>query len=706
MAPYVLLLLMLTTGPTEDSLMDLSLEELLSLKITTASMNAESLNEAPGVMVVVTREQMIQRGYRHLGDLLRALPGIDVADGVSSTAYNHVVVRGVFGNNKVVVLEDGMRISSPTGDTLPFDENYPLHHISQVEVVYGPASALYGADAFTAVINLITVDANDSTSDRINLSGGENNEKRVDIFKRFKFGERSSLTLSGHFHETDGPDLRATWPEAFVAGDLTTFDGRVIVPAAEREGFALPRDNQSVNLRFNLGDFTLGLRRSRFDFTTATGTRPNATDFDTIAYWSSSMDNLFGSYSFDVSDQLKSDVELSYARYTVRPESKFANIFVDFNEGYKYAMGNKTALNQVFRWEPGEKHQLIFGYNYERYHAIPKTADLNKPFDEDEAITEQGLTYVGSPLAAKIFEINYEAYGMLAQVQSRWSDQIRTTVGLRYDDSSTYGDTLNPRLSLNYIPNDQTTLEIMYGEAFLAPSPRHRYEHFGTFAFQRDDGLYQSFYFYLPNPNLKPEKMHSLEAQITRQIGRKLFVSLALYQQDVDDLLWFSTSEEPVTDFVPGGYIAFTQTNDNIGQVESQGADLSVIYKSENLEAWAHYSWVDAEITTPDGVQPASYIADSKLKAGLTWQQGRFSLTPTMEYMSPRYGGDTNFETPSYTMGSIHGIWQASKSLSLSLNVENVTDKRYYHPGDGGTGAMDLVPQEPRTGWLSVGWEF
>ena len=149
-----------------------TLEELINITITTASRTSEGLSDAPARAQVVTAEQIRRRGYRSLSDVLKDLPDfkVDLAGNWDFPA--ELTVQGVRGAGRVIVLLDGIRISSPTNEPLPIVANYPVHTARQIEIVYGPASAVYGADAFSAVINIISKDAAESAGLAVTTSVG------------------------------------------------------------------------------------------------------------------------------------------------------------------------------------------------------------------------------------------------------------------------------------------------------------------------------------------------------------------------------------------------------------------------------------------------------------------------------------------------------------------------------------------------------
>ena len=129
-------------------------------QVTSVSKTSESLREAPATVVVVTGEEIERRGYLDLEQLLHNLPGFDV-NRTNGDIYSHVYQRGYFDefNSRLLLLVDGVEQNDLTQGTQYLSRQYPLTNIDRVEVVYGPASTMYGANAYTGVISVITKDA-------------------------------------------------------------------------------------------------------------------------------------------------------------------------------------------------------------------------------------------------------------------------------------------------------------------------------------------------------------------------------------------------------------------------------------------------------------------------------------------------------------------------------------------------------------------
>lgn len=157
-----------------DSFSGLSLEELLDVKVATvvtASKHEQKATEAPATVIVITRSDIRLRGYRFLTDVLRDLPGMETIETYFSEFGTLVPVRGVAGNNKIVVLLNGVRVNPPGGESMMFRSDFSLLEAEQIEIIYGPGSTLYGQDAISAVINVITRKPDDTLLDATGAAG-------------------------------------------------------------------------------------------------------------------------------------------------------------------------------------------------------------------------------------------------------------------------------------------------------------------------------------------------------------------------------------------------------------------------------------------------------------------------------------------------------------------------------------------------------
>lgn len=135
----------------------LSLEELMNIKVVTASKFEQKISEAPSTMMVITAQQITERGYEQLDDVLRDLPGVDLIH-IYGLAPTLITFRGTYGdeNRRLLFMVDGIVENNIIGTYEMAGPAYNLHNVERIEILWGPGSALYGANAFGAVINIIT----------------------------------------------------------------------------------------------------------------------------------------------------------------------------------------------------------------------------------------------------------------------------------------------------------------------------------------------------------------------------------------------------------------------------------------------------------------------------------------------------------------------------------------------------------------------
>jgi len=707
--------------PTEPiDVIDLSLEQLLNVRVTTASKQEENLTESPATVVVITQRQIRERGYKNLAELIRDLPGFDLQQYSGANLYNQTSVRGIVNNNKFIIMQDGVRINSPTGERVPIHDNFPLYHAKQVEIVYGPASALYGADAFNGIINIITKKAGDINGIEATALVGQDSDRSAYV----NFGKRltDSITLSAgaNFSASDNPDLAGKYPQDMRMGDLITFGGRTIVKAEDRIPYSGATEAYGAYFKLNLNEhYTLGGNYSFFNMPSTIGYEPDNVDYGPQPEWYTSLTTVYNRYEFEANEQLSGMVQAVYSRYEVDEQSKFVNIFNDLTNGFKYARGEKTQIELQLNYALNANNKIITGFSYENYESIPKPTDLSKPYNPDKAPAEQGVFYAGTDnsLPAKIFNVRWDNVGGFVQWRSRWNETLDSTLGIRYDQSSTYGSTVNPRIGLVYKANDKLVLKALYGTAFLQPAPGTAYEHYGSFNDSKNNaGEYTSDFFHIPNPDLKPETMKALELTLAYRATENFNLNWTLFHNQIDDLIFNAPTDVPVADFISGGSISFTQTNKNLGQATAYGGEFRFdrqIYLNNDskLNLWGNYSYVTGELqrSNEDFSTDLPYTAKHKLKLGLTYKYLDYSISPNLlwigktTHFTSEVDHPTQLKTvPEYRVLNLHATAALSKRFEVFLTVTNAFDKRYYNAGGDDSASMYQTPQDPRRVFLGI----
>src|SRR5438128_3954139 len=143
---------------------DLELDDLLNVTISIAAGRTQTLEEAPSIVSVVTDEDIRRMGARTLEEVLETVPGIEVL--TDNLGRGRIVIRGVPGgltsgsSENVLVLFNGHRVNEDiSGGATIVNLDFPVENIKKVEIIRGPGSALFGANAFLGVINIVTYNA-------------------------------------------------------------------------------------------------------------------------------------------------------------------------------------------------------------------------------------------------------------------------------------------------------------------------------------------------------------------------------------------------------------------------------------------------------------------------------------------------------------------------------------------------------------------
>lgn len=189
-------------------------EELLALlntPVTVASQKAMTTRESPGIISLVTREEILTSGARDLLDVLRLVPGFDFASDIQGVVGP--AVRGLWGfEGKVLLLVDGQELNETRYGTVQFGNHVPVDQIRQVEIIRGPGSAIYGGFAELAVINVVTRDGNDLNGFSGGLSYGATGKSHTQRTANAAYGAtRGDLSYSVAASVGDGQRSEQKW---------------------------------------------------------------------------------------------------------------------------------------------------------------------------------------------------------------------------------------------------------------------------------------------------------------------------------------------------------------------------------------------------------------------------------------------------------------------------------------------------------------
>lgn len=704
-------------------LLPLSLEELIATPVITASRRQEGREQTPAHIMVITREQMRDRRYKNLADLLEDLPGVDFQRGTRSAQYNNFAFQGHISNNKLLIMLDGVRIDHPAGGKLPIAENFGLYMARQVEVLYGPAAALYGADAAAGVINIIT-DKRDSPGGKIALGTGSFASHEGNFMVGGKLADRVSLSVGAHQQRSDRADLGSYYASDYPKVNANTFAGATVIPAGQRENYAGGISSNSQFMRLDLADLTISFYRNQFRSLTSTGDPTRYAVYDANNFWDTTLETWSGKYRFDISPSLSGETVVDYSTYEIDPGSRYVNVFTDFqNHGYDYSHARRRGIEQSLNWRVNDRHTVLAGIGYRDYFAI-ETPDLPQPYNRSASPQGQGMYYPNTNNTLPIVgsEISYYNWSGYLQWQAQWAASFSTMIGLREDWYSTYGSKLNPRVGAVWQALPGNYLKLLYGEAFRTPSAEEMLSAFGSFSGNQSGGLYTGSNFRVQNRQLEPEKTKTLSLTWDWRASRDFNLVTNLYTTRVDDVI--TTQNEAVsTQYIPGALLSKTTSKQNAGQERYQGIDIIPHWQMHlggawMADLWGSYSYIKGVVQdTADGIEwDQTNVATHKLKLGTTFRyKDWLTITPRLQWIGETTTGRKNslvpgerLKTDAYAVASLHlGMHKLlDERLSFYVDVYNLFDKRYYNAHGSSSTVMLEVPQQPRTLMGTVEYRF
>ncbi|ACY13594.1 TonB-dependent receptor plug domain-containing protein [Haliangium ochraceum] len=711
-----------------------SLEVLLGAEVVTAAKVAQKRSDSPMTIYIITEEQIRTRGYVTLEDALEDIPEIEIQDNAINETRNSYTARGINGNEKFLILVDGFRFNSPAGTPHIIGHNIPLYNAARVEVVLGPASAVYGVDAFSGIINILTRSGGDLGGAQASASYGSFNTTHGWV----QAGERIqdvAIAIGAFFHHSDGADYVSAYPDDYrwyreVYRDTGLVRASPFAPPEDVIATGAPRpfdvasDAYALHGRLDMGGFTFGYMRSFERHSSSMGTQPEYAIYSEDARIATEHVSAFAKHTHTLETQpVRITASAHYATYDMLPTSRFVNTFGGYyNGGFKYGTERSMDLDLQVDYQPLSWLTITQGITAKDLSAVPKGADLPRPFDPSQAAETQNIPHVGTDVVTaegdslavpvRFFHVNERSYGTYLESQVTPTESVRLTLGARYDYHERYGSTLNPRLGVVLKPWRQLTLRALFATASLAPGPYRAFQNFGSFTVERDaagtpTGLTSAFWF-VPNPALRPETIRSGEVGLSWLATSQLAVSARGHYVRVEDLISTSEPTPGVFEGVPTGAI---QSHVNRGALLSYGGVLRAelrLQPGDDVTLWPHlaYSFVTGELNAasgPGSVVGLAMAAPHTVKMGV---DGSWRALSGALRINARSASRNTLVAPALVAGPLLDVALSARyqvyerdgwRLWAHAQVDNLLDSRNRHVmASYDPSQFSTVPQAPR----------
>ena len=605
------------------NVLELSLEELMSVVVTSVSRKAQTLADTAAAAYVIQSDDIRRSGATNIPEALRLAPGVQVA-AIGNNKWA-VSIRGQADrfSNKLLVLVDGRSVYSPMFSGVVWETlDVPVENIERIEVIRGPGASIWGANAVNGVINIITQSAFDSQGGLIALAAGS--VLRDAAMARYSWSPDTNTAVQLH------AKLQDTDPSRPVSGGAGVDDWHT-----RSTGFKVE------HLRAE-GTFQLqgGLQRSRAGdellTITPTAIRPLSHTQRTTA------GHLLGRWESRAQESGQDSLQ----------------VYLE-NSDYDHIILNerRTTLDLEYqqRRHPAPGHDLTWGVGYR--------------YSQDKIGNSSLVTMADAELATSLYSVHVQ--DEITLQPQRW----RLTLGARLEHNGYTGFEFQPNARLLWTPDAQTSAWISAWHAIRTPS---RVERGGTVylpvsafaALQMDNGLTQK------------EKLAAIDFGWRHQFGQAVSLDVAGFYYRYDKLRDAALSGAPIPQ--PGGYVFIPTHNSNANQSTARGLEVSMDWRPRSdWRMQAAYSYLDAELHLAPGRLTSGY-ADTTPSHMLSLRSS-LDLSSTLrgDAWLRRVGKVDAYAIAAYTTLDLRLAWQPVKQLELSLVGQNLLDSAHQEYGSG-----------------------
>ena len=646
------------TSPPD--LTEINLEDLMNIEVTSVSKKEQKLSQAASAVFVITAEDIAGSGADNIPDLLRMVPGVDVAQ-INSSKWA-ISIRGFNGqySNKLLVLVDGRTVYTPMLSGVFWDaQDVQIDTIDRIEVIRGPGAAVWGSNAVNGVINIITKKAADTQGGLITAGGGSYEHG----FGAARYGGRAGNDTAYR-----------VFADGFKRADLSSLSG--------------PSGNDDWNVVH--GGFRVDRKASAQDSITIEGDGYRGNAGETAATIVSISPILNG--LLDLRDRYSGWDLLSRWNHVVSPRSE-TSLQVYFDRS--------TRGDNTYGIE-----ENIFDLDFQHHVAWGSRQDF-----------VWGLGYrVSSDATAATTRISFTPAGRTTQLFSSFvqdeitllRDRLYLSLGTRFEHNDYTGFALEPSARIAWNAGPRTTLWAAISQAQRTPSRGDTAIRANLLVLPGPNNL-PLLIGYSGNPNQRAEREASVETGYRARLSDRVSIDSTIFFNHYTDLVSVEPGFPQVeTDPTPT-HLAVLSTFSNMNHGETHGFELFADWKVTRrwtlspgysfLAVHLQQETASRDLTTGRYTEGSVPNHQAQLRSRLSLP-GRWQLNASAYFV----GALPTLAVPSYTRVDGNITWQANERFAVSFVGQNLLqDHHLEFTGADSTVQSGLIK---RSAYARVSWWF
>ena len=642
-----------------ERLLSLSLEDLMEVEITSAFRKPQSLREVPAAVYVVTSEDIRRSGASSIPEILRMVPGVNVAK--IDNGNWAVSIRGFNGlfSDKLLVLMDGRTLYSPLFSGTFWDvQDTMLEDIDRIEVIRGPGASSWGSNAVNGVINIITKDARSTTGGLISAGGGSLEKGFGAARYGFELGELGAVRFYAKAYEQGDQKDR---------NGHDAWDDRDMVRAGFRSDLEL--SDTSFTLQ---GDIYSGQGTSRihtFDI--------DYINLDTIE---PDIPVSGGNILTRLTHTTEAGHELSFRFYYDRASRKYDRLGSEDRDTIDFEFRH--------RFEFLDFNELSWGGSYRHSWDDLKFCRCSKVGFFDPAKRKDDF------------------FSLFFQNEAKFlNDSLRVLLGVRFDNSTYSSLDVEPTARALYEIDPHQSIWLSVSKATRSPS---RYNHDARWvlgATRIPGSPHPAILAFIGDDSFDSEKLLAIEAGYRLSFSDRFSLDLSLFANFYDHL-FTGRRTDPVFHY---GYMLIPIEPENDGKGETYGLEVTGNYKPRkwwrmelSYSYMDYHYWIDSNNRDDSGLS-AEYMVTPRHMVSL---RSNLDISETLELdVWLRYIGSISlYGVPDYTGLDVRLGWHPIKGIELSIVGKDLLDP--HHPEYVDNFLHIQETEVPRSIYGKVTWHF